>query len=267
MRVVLVDPLFELLPYTRCLADALQQAGCRVTQVGADPSPVRGESGAFGGRAPELFPRPRLPVSATLLKGRRYSLLVSQLVHQLRSSQPDVVHFQEQGIPLLDGHLAGLVRRTAALAVTFGSAERLAVRRGSWTRKLACRVDRILTHSEFDRVRLTELGMDRRAIDVLPCGMPMDTRAGPRCMVETAPSNLSHKVPGATLKTVVVRGGGRADPGMRTLIRAVHELPVEIRESCRFVVTDTNRSCAVELQDACREQCVEHLFHFIVGPL
>lgn len=270
MRVVLIDPFYEPRPYSQCLAGALKQAGCSVTtRVGARAPLSRCDAVSVGSSswAHELFPRHQSLLATIPVKGRQCSHLVRQLARHLRKNHADIVHFQHPAIPLLDSSLLALVRKTAPLVLTVSDTVRLSSARMPalrWRsfRKLICRVDHIVTHTNVTSRRLIELGVDSERIDIVPYGR-LDCAPGPAESAALCPQpERPEALIGTSPKTVVVRGTGRPDAGIDSLIRAVRHMPETARGSCRFVVTGTTRGCATTLQDLCRELCVEHLFRF-----
>jgi len=166
VRVVLLDPAAFTPQYDHELAAALSSAGADVRlltsrfRFGEAPEPA-------GYRRQELF----YPVSSRLFRRSRARLPVKALEHllgvaRLRQLEADVFHLQWLAAPEIDDRLLRF-RAPSVFTAHDLLPRRTAAKRALWLRLLS-RFDRVVVHSERGRKTLTELGLERERLRVIP---------------------------------------------------------------------------------------------------
>jgi glycosyltransferase involved in cell wall biosynthesis len=166
MRVVLADPPAYTPPYDHELASALVRAGQDVElatsrfRFGAVPAPD-------GYRRSEIF----YPVSSRIFRRSRLRIPLKLVEHPVGLARlwrlpADVVHVQWLAAPPLDRWLLR-VRAPSVFTAHDLLPRRTAERRDLW-RAILERFAVVVVHSEHGRSVLTDLGLDRARLHVIP---------------------------------------------------------------------------------------------------
>jgi glycosyltransferase involved in cell wall biosynthesis len=232
MQVALVDPSLFTLPYDCALADGLTQLGHDVVLYGrklqADdnrPSGVRLDPVFYsmaGSRiVTQLPPRMRL-----VAKGFDHAWSMLRLPAQLRTVQPDVVHFQWLPLPLVDRHLLRLCSRIAPLVLTMHDTEPF---NGDPSARLQTvgyfdcidRMQHVIVHTEQGRARLQAMGVAPENVSVIPHGVTA-------CAADIADDAMQG------ILTFVLFGKIKPYKGADVLIEAFARLPDALRAQSRI---------------------------------
>ena len=224
MRVQIVDPSAQTPPFDHALAASLARAGAEVELVTS--SFVHGEvADATGYRVTESF----YERSSRLESGgftRRALGLAEHVPSMLRAraTSADVVHYQWLTLPALDASL--LPKRPAKVWTTHGFL-RASDSSGPGglraSRRALERMDAVVALSEYGAGRLTDAGVPREKIEVIPHGV-FDYLA------DLPVGDLPPELKGAHGPVVLLFGLIRPYKGADVLLRAFQQLEIEDAE-------------------------------------
>ena len=226
MRVQIVDPSAQTPPFDRALASALARAGAEVELLTS--SFVHGEVAEPAGyRVSESF----YPRSSRLVSGsvaRRVLGLAEHVPGMLharrRGNDADVVNYQWLTLPAID---AALLPRAPAKVWTAHGFLRASdsSHRGGLSASLRAleRMDAVVALSDYGAGRLTEAGIDRGKVEVIPHGA-FDY------LTELPHGSLPPELEGATGPVVLLFGLIRPYKGADVLLRAYRRLEAKDAE-------------------------------------
>jgi glycosyltransferase involved in cell wall biosynthesis len=234
MRVALIDPSLFTLPYDCALADSLTQLGHDVVLYGrklhADDNRLSGVRldpvfyGMAGRRIVTQLP-PRMRLAA---KGVDHIWSMWRLPGQLRSWQPDVVHFQWLPLPVVDRRLLRFCSRVAPLVLTMHDT---APFNGDPSARLQTvgyfdcidRMKHVIVHTEQGRARLQAMGVAPDHVSVIPHGLTA-------CAADISDDAMDG------ILTFVLFGKIKPYKGTDLLIEAFARLPEALRAQSRIRV-------------------------------
>lgn len=242
----IVDPSNFTPPYNQALCEAVSNLGHEITwlgRVGRDDDPIDSN-----GHLPQPFfykfsekIRQTAPNSITLLvKAVEHLFDMNRLPGEVVRRDLDIVHFQWTPIPLIDNRVIQRIRRNVPVVLTVhdtaifhGNASHSA-QRFAW-RDVLCGVDRVIVHVRSAISQLTEIGVERKRISLIP--HPVFPKP-PEEIVNKALSAFSLSALGFTEQTTNLLLFGRLAPykGLDTLLAALEMIPNDTKRGIRVVL-------------------------------
>ena len=230
MRVLVVDPHLQTLPYDKAFCRALATCGNEVFMVGRPFRPTQNWNvpevqylpiGSFVRSAPTG----RLMRQAIKWKFRWGLISLRSLIRQL---QPDIVHYEWVPMPLSDRLIVRSKRSFPPTILTVHDTapvnEISTIPTASIT--ILKTFDHLIVHTNSGVSRLASLG--------IPLGHITRIAHGP-LKLEDSESKPDHEAPNGTVYFVLF-GVMRPYKGIDVLIKAVSELTPEIRGRCKFMI-------------------------------
>jgi glycosyltransferase involved in cell wall biosynthesis len=256
MRVAMVDPSLFTQPYDDHLCRALHEAGHAVTlytrplRADETPTPYEYWKAERFYRVSEARAARALPGAVRLaFKGVEHAANMASLLADLRTTRPDVVHFQWMPVPPVDRLFLPLLRRVAPVLLTVHDtggflAPTSKLQLVGW-RDLLAAVDHIVVHLEASKAALVEQGVAPGRIAVIPHGV-LD--------VGGSATKVARSRPVGGDRVVLLLGTIKHYKGADILVRAFAALPPERRATVRlrivgqpFIDIDALRALAARL--------------------
>ncbi len=240
MRIAIVDPSNMVVPYVDYLASSLAANGHEVSLWASRfrHQPVRP---ALSEQV-EVFDYFYRLSSKLEMAGpvRRIAKTAEHVVNmrrvrkQLRNWQPDVIHFQQLPVPLIDSFLAGSITGVAPSFITLHNVVPLHDKKNLMSRRyppLLRKFDSVVTHTEFGSSYASKIGFKHEAIFPIRPGLydhyGKTASNEPPQDVQTFP-DAAHRV--------LIFGNLRDYKGLNVGIEAFARLPDDVRNSTRLVI-------------------------------
>ena len=242
MRVVVLDPSCITWSYTHRLCEALVAQGCEVHLVASRFLYLeRVAAGAyqkrdhFYDRTIRLYGGRTRGILRRYVKGAEHIIDMFRLPTLLKSLEPNVIHYQQAPIPLVDRWFLGGMRRIAPLVSTVhntepfhGDASRL--QRWGFSAFLS-RFDQLIVHTQYSLQQLERLGISADRISVIRGGL-FDHYAN---LAEPGPTGVSEHQKNSE-QNVLFFGNLSHYKGLDILIRAFAQLPEERLSKTRLMI-------------------------------
>ena len=258
MRIAMIDPLLDTLPYDRALVDALVKCGHDVLFCGRR---LNDEKWDISSLTYQELPidQPNPPVGAALIRLRIYwwsyhiayfrSLIFA--IRRAREFGAEVIHVQWMLVPLFYWILMKSMGRRIGKVLTMHDTQ---VSNGGHVQRVqtlgleqALRMfDRIIVHTDAGAKRLLGRGIEPKKIVRIPHGLlSADSRVSVPLM-----SNQDETV-------FLLFGLLKPYKGIDILIRAVSVMEPALRKHCRFVIAgkeikyggDKSVWCGIRFED------------------
>lgn len=237
MKVFQIDPSLFTWPYDQALIDGLRRNGHEVTLV--TKHLIKGEPGkgepfvreffypCFQTKTVKSLPRPVF----LGLKGVAHLFGLIRLFIMLKKAKPDVIHFQWAPLPVMDRHFINMFKKIAPVILTvhdsspFNNNPSARLQRiGSIT--IMERFDRLIVHTKQAQERLAQYGLDPARIARIPHGALGEPIKAGAVKEETLKSRRP--------LTLLLFGQLKPYKGADIAIRALADLPEDLREKCRL---------------------------------
>jgi glycosyltransferase involved in cell wall biosynthesis len=237
MHVAMIDPSLFTLPYDLKLIGGLTRQGHTVDFYGK-PVPPEEVMKADTFIRPHFY-RPmtawqlgRLPGPlAKAAKGLCHLDGMRRLVRDLKSSKPDVIHFQWLPLPLVDRRFLGALRRIAPLVITAHDSQPFNANPGAALQQVGATsvlgaFDRVIVHTAQAERRLLHYGVRPERIRRVAHGFLNDDQpmATPPAIDQQAPVRF------------VLFGKIKPYKGVDLLIEAVRQLRPAAQARCEVLV-------------------------------
>ncbi len=271
----MLDPSAFTIPYDNYLCRGLVDAGCEVTFVTRPVREVdyfrrRGEEGSHGANTYdtcEHFYRltERLPLLSAVpplkkgLKAMEHTWNMATLCRALRRLQPDVIHFQWTVVPAIDRHFLKKLRAIAPCILTVHDtnaflAPSSRLQKAGWLAILRA-FDRLIVHTQTGKQALVAKGIGEGRIAVIPHGV-FDRAVTDPVNATSAPSDRC---------VFLAFGSIKPYKGIDILIRALAQLPDELRRRVQIVIAGNPGGLENDLRSLAREMGVADSIEWQLG--
>lgn len=238
MRIALIDPSLFTWPYDCSLAEALAANGHEVAIFGSRKSVAAGPS-------EKAFLRPvfyrglgqgwivRLPRWLFLpIKGMHHCVSMFALIRQLKTSRPDIIHFQWAPLPVIDKLFLPAIQTIAPVVLTVHDSMPFNNNPGSGVQRLGAisilsAFDHLIVHTAAAARRLVSYGVAAERVSVLPHGPIGGTG------VVTRKHDAAPVLAPAEPVRLLMFGKIKQYKGVDVLLRALSLMPSAVAKRCR----------------------------------
>jgi glycosyltransferase involved in cell wall biosynthesis len=246
-RIAVVDPSAFTIPYDDHLCRGLAANGCHVTLLTRRSRGLDDYSNSLNGDGDGAHPAYTkrdyfyrfsewLPFVATVppvkrgLKATEHLWNMAALCRMLRDHRPDVIHFQWSVVPLVDQYFVERLRRIAPCVLTVHDpnaflAPSSRLQKLGWHALLQT-FDGLIVHTISSQQAMIAKGVEASRISIIPHGV-FDVSAG----------NCRQSINETSGRCVLLAFGSiKPYKGTDLIIRAVAEMPAELRQRVRLVI-------------------------------
>ena len=233
MQIALIDPSLFTWPYDLKLAKGLTEIGHSVQIFGRDTDlDLPNEDDLFLKRHfyPGLKARPikRLPSGAQLvLKGLSHIESMARLLRRLRHGRPDVIHFQWTPLAAIDQHFISSFKRLAPTILTVHDSNPFNNHPSSRLQRVGAlkvlhQFDHLFVHTRSAYDRVASYGVSQDKLSIVAHGLLVNAEDIPAPVAQHANDRVR----------ILLFGHIKPYKGIDVLLRAVAQLPSDIRKSC-----------------------------------
>ncbi len=232
LKIAVIDPSLFTYPYDHALVQGLKDNGHEVVLFTKYLN--KGDQGSDDKDIEELFYSgfqtkfaKKLPKKLFLaLKGVSHFFSLIKLWFRLKAFKPDAIHFQWAALPVMDRFFIPMFRKIAPTILTVHDSSPFNNNPSSKLQAIGATkifesFDHLIVHTKGAVKTLSDYGVDKNKLSIVPHGFLSSGIDAPL-----------HRNPPSPVMNFLLFGQIKPYKGVDIIIKAIAELPLDLREKC-----------------------------------